>query len=49
VTLEVRASNEAALAFYGRHGFAPVAIRRGYYEDNGEDALVLVLPLPGRH
>jgi [ribosomal protein S18]-alanine N-acetyltransferase len=41
LTLEVRASNEAALALYRRFGFAPAGIRRGYYADNGEDALVL--------
>lgn len=41
MTLEVRASNEAALALYRRFGFAPAGVRKGYYADNGEDALVL--------
>ena len=41
MTLEVRASNEAALALYRRFGFAPAGVRKGYYSDNGEDALVL--------
>lgn len=41
LTLELRASNTAALALYRRFGFAPAGVRRGYYEDNGEDALVL--------
>ena len=41
MTLEVRASNEAALGLYRRFGFAPAGVRKGYYADNGEDALVL--------
>ena len=44
LTLEVRASNEAALALYRRFGFAPVGTRSGYYTDpdgTKEDALVL--------
>ena len=38
-TLEVAASNGAALALYGRCGFSTAGIRRGYYR-NGDDALV---------
>ena len=41
LTLELRASNVPALALYRRFGFAPAGVRKGYYEDNGEDALVL--------
>ena len=41
VTLEVRASNEAALALYRRFGFVPVGTRKGYYRHPDEDALVL--------
>lgn len=41
LTLEVRAGNTAALALYRRFGFAPAGVRKGYYTDNGEDALVL--------
>ena len=44
LTLEVRASNEAALGLYRRFGFAPVGTRVGYYQDadgGREDALVL--------
>ena len=41
LTLEVRASNEAAQAMYRRLGFAPAGIRRNYYADIGEDALVM--------
>lgn len=39
--LEVRASNAGALRFYQRFGFAPIGERKRYYQDNGEDALVL--------
>ena len=41
-TLEVRASNDAAKLLYVTMGFAPVGIRRRYYRDNGEDAIVMV-------
>jgi ribosomal-protein-alanine N-acetyltransferase len=41
LTLEVRASNQPALGLYRRFGFAPAGVRKGYYSDNGEDALVL--------
>jgi ribosomal-protein-alanine N-acetyltransferase len=40
-TLEVRASNAAALLLYDRFGFRTTAIRRGYYTRPDEDALVL--------
>jgi ribosomal-protein-alanine N-acetyltransferase len=45
VTLEVRASNEAAQALYNRLGFKEEGMRRGYYSDNGEDALILTVTL----
>lgn len=41
VGLEVRPSNAAARSLYSRLGFQAVGIRRGYYRDNGEDALLL--------
>lgn len=41
LSLEVRMSNEAARSLYGRFGFSPGGVRRGYYNDNGEDALVM--------
>ena len=44
-TLEVRPSNEAALALYRRYGFRRIAVRKAYYRDNREDALVLACPL----
>jgi [ribosomal protein S18]-alanine N-acetyltransferase len=40
-TLEVRASNRVAIALYTKLGFTSVGKRPNYYEDNGEDALVL--------
>ena len=45
ITLEVRVSNEAAREFYKSYAFTEAYRRRAYYQD-GEDALVLVLPLP---
>lgn len=42
VLLEVRQGNDAALAFYRDLGYAHVGVKRGYYSDNGEDALVLM-------
>jgi len=42
-TLEVRASNQAALALYERLGFRITATRRGYYTNPDEDALILWL------
>jgi [ribosomal protein S18]-alanine N-acetyltransferase len=41
VTLEVRASNTAAQELYRRFGFAPGGIRRNYYSDIREDALIM--------
>jgi ribosomal-protein-alanine N-acetyltransferase len=41
ITLEVRVSNEAAKRLYASMGFASVGIRRRYYRDNDEDALVM--------
>ncbi|HEY3202647.1 MAG TPA: ribosomal protein S18-alanine N-acetyltransferase [Thermoanaerobaculia bacterium] len=45
ITLEVRVSNAAAREFYRSYGFSEAYRRRAYYQD-GEDALVLILPLP---
>jgi [ribosomal protein S18]-alanine N-acetyltransferase len=41
LTLEVRAGNEPAQALYRRFGFAPAGIRKGYYAELGEDALIM--------
>ncbi|HZN92477.1 MAG TPA: ribosomal protein S18-alanine N-acetyltransferase [Myxococcales bacterium] len=44
-TLEVRRSNEAALALYRDMGFRAVGVRPNYYVDEGEDAIVMILDL----
>ena len=41
LTLEVRPSNEAAIALYQRHGFEEVGRRKNYYDLPKEDALIL--------
>ncbi len=41
LTLEVRAGNEPAKALYRRFGFAPAGIRKNYYAEVGEDALIM--------
>jgi ribosomal-protein-alanine N-acetyltransferase len=40
-TLEVRRSNHAAIELYQRDGFRIAGLRRNYYQDNGEDALIM--------
>jgi [ribosomal protein S18]-alanine N-acetyltransferase len=40
-TLEVRVSNQGAIKLYERLGFRARGIRRGYYTDNREDALIM--------
>lgn len=41
LTLEVRVGNHHAQALYRKFGFLPVGIRRGYYQETNEDALVM--------
>ncbi|MGI5901773.1 MAG: ribosomal protein S18-alanine N-acetyltransferase [Desulfitobacteriia bacterium] len=41
VTLEVRASNSKAQNLYRKLGFKPVGVRKGYYSDNREDAIIM--------
>ncbi len=41
VSLEVRVSNWGAQRLYSRFGFRPVGVRKGYYQETGEDALVM--------
>ncbi|MBT8763416.1 ribosomal protein S18-alanine N-acetyltransferase [Desulfohalobiaceae bacterium Ax17] len=48
VFLEVRPSNVAALNLYKRAGFIQAGLRKNYYPDNGEDALVMVLKITNR-
>ncbi len=52
-TLEVRVSNTTAIALYERLGFQATGLRRGYYTDNREDALIMwkdpvAKPVPAR-
>ena len=39
--LEVRPSNETAIKLYSSYGFSKVGLRKGYYKDNNEDAIVM--------
>ena len=41
LTLEVRASNEPAIKLYTKYGFNSLGTRKGYYQDNNEDALIM--------
>jgi [ribosomal protein S18]-alanine N-acetyltransferase len=41
ISLEVRVSNWGAQRLYSRFGFRPVGVRKGYYQETGEDALVM--------
>jgi ribosomal-protein-alanine N-acetyltransferase len=41
ITLEVRASNAEAQKLYAKYGFVKVGLRRGYYTDNHEDAVLM--------
>lgn len=48
VTLEVRRSNLVAQALYAKYRFQEVGVRRRYYRDNGEDALLMTVDLATR-
>jgi len=41
LTLEVRASNLVAQSLYNKYGFMQMGVRRGYYLDNREDAIIM--------
>lgn len=45
ITLEVRVSNLDAISLYESFGFVSSGVRRGYYSDNNEDALIMWLKL----
>ncbi len=40
--LEVRISNTAAIELYTKHNFKRISLRKNYYSNNGEDALILI-------
>lgn len=46
ITLEVRVSNHVAQRLYLKKGFRPAGIRKGYYSDNHEDAMIMWADLP---
>lgn len=46
MTLEVRVSNHVAQKLYRKLGFVSVGVRKGYYTDNQEDALIMWVDLP---
>jgi [ribosomal protein S18]-alanine N-acetyltransferase len=48
VTLEVRVSNIAAQKLYDSVGFVSQGLRKGYYSNDGEDAVIMVLELAPR-
>ncbi|MBQ7450347.1 ribosomal protein S18-alanine N-acetyltransferase [bacterium] len=41
ITLEVRVSNIPAIALYEKFGFKSIGVRKKYYQDNNEDALIM--------
>ncbi len=47
LTLEVRESNQAAIGLYEKLGFAQVGRRKNYYQELGEDAILLTKYSPG--
>ena len=44
LTLECRVSNTGAQALYAKYGFRSVGVRKRYYTDNNEDALIMTTP-----
>ncbi|WP_315794847.1 ribosomal protein S18-alanine N-acetyltransferase [Paenibacillus sp. BIC5C1] len=46
MTLEVRVSNRIAQSLYQKKGFESAGLRKGYYSDNGEDAMIMWANLP---
>ena len=48
MSLEVRASNHKAISLYKGLGFENQAIRKNYYQDNHEDAYLMVKRLEGQ-
>ena len=41
VFLEVRPTNKSAVSLYKKHGFEPIAIRKNYYDEPKEDAIIM--------
>ncbi|CAM2980214.1 ribosomal protein S18-alanine N-acetyltransferase [Paenibacillus sediminis] len=49
MTLEVRVSNQIARNLYEKMGFKPAGVRKGYYSDNHEDAIIMWADLERTH
>ena len=47
--LEVRKSNLPAIALYQKHGFQAVGVRKNYYQNENEDALLMTKTLSGEN
>lgn len=47
ITLEVRVSNNKAISLYQQYGFKQVALRKNYYQDNHEDAYLMIKEMEG--
>lgn len=45
ITLEVRSSNISAQGLYKKYGFEVIGVRKRYYSDNNEDALIMTREL----
>ena len=48
ITLEVRTSNTSAMALYERFGFVSAGVRPRYYQDSGEDAVIMWRTVDGK-
>ncbi len=48
ITLEVRVSNHVARNLYEKFGFTSVGVRKGYYTDNNEDAIIMWANVPAK-
>jgi len=48
-SLEVRSSNEPAFLLYKKFGFCISGMRKGYYTDNGEDALIMTYTMDNQN
>lgn len=47
ISLEVRVSNDAAINLYKKNGYEIISVRKGYYQDNHEDAWLMMKGIGG--
>lgn len=45
ILLEVRESNTSAINFYKKNGFNQISVRKNYYNDNNENAIIMLLEI----